>query len=106
MQQQLSQDEIIQQIRTAIQSLNEIFPEKITQNTLQDYVTLKFMDFEGEDGKKVCALHYSIKDVWEPKYDIPDAIAAVIVNKASELNVPVSRDPDITAAGQYNRSYH
>jgi len=106
MQQQLSQDEIIQQIRSALQTLNENFPEKITQNAIQDHVTLKFMDFEGDDGKKVCALHYSIKDVWEKKYDIPDAIAETIINKASELNVPVSRDPDITAAGQYNRSYH
>ena len=106
MQQQISQEEIIQQVRSSIQALNKKFPEKITQNMLENNVTLKFMDFEGDNGKKVCALHYAIKDVWEPKYDIPDAIAAVIVSKATELNVPVSRDPDITAAGEYNRSYH
>lgn len=92
--QQLSTDEILEQIKSSIRKLDKNFPEKIVTEPLENSVVFKFEDHENE-GKKVCSLHFSVKDIWENKYDIPEAISEVIINKASELNIPVSRDPDI-----------
>lgn len=105
MQQELSQSEIIDRIKSAVKDLNKNFPEKITQNAIENNVSFKFEDYEGEDGKKTCMLHFIIRNVWEKKYDIAETIAEVVINKASEYKLTVTRDPDVTAAGEYNRSF-
>ncbi len=86
----MENEEIVALLVQEVAKLNNRFPSEVVKSGIQNSVLISVNIVGGEVRKVI----YQITDKWDNKYQVENAIAQVITEKAAELGIPLVEIPE------------